>query len=99
MDVAAGLLRGVICRHRKKSTSEVLWKFVSKNNLQLFGQFHPQDAFTFADSEMLVGFMVKPGKASVIITDDDVLEFVVRDDLSSIGEMRAYCHYGVEGIG
>ena len=76
----------------------MLWKFICKNNAQLFGQFHPQDDVNFADGTLLMGFMVKPGKASVRITDDDVLEFVVRDDLSSISEMRAYCHFGVEVI-
>ena len=40
--------------------------------------------------------MVKPGNASVIITDDEVLEFVVRDKLDTIPEMRAYAHFGVE---
>ena len=97
-NIVGGLSRGLILRHRRKSTSDVLWNFVTKNNVQLFGQYHPQEAFTFADNELLVGFMVKPGGASVKITDDDVLEFVVRDDLSSIAEMRAYAHYGVETI-
>jgi hypothetical protein len=95
-NIASGLLRGLVLRHRRKSTSETLWKFICRNNLQMFGQYHPQEAFTFAGGDLLVGFMVKPGKATCIITEDDVLEFVVRDDLSSISEMRAYFHYGVE---
>ena len=95
-NIVGGLSRGLIMRHRKKSTSEVLWKFISKNNVQLFGQYHPQESFAFADNELLVGFMVKPGNASVIITDDEVLEFVVRDKLDTIPEMRAYAHFGVE---
>jgi hypothetical protein len=95
-DIVGGLNRGLIMRHRKKSTSEILWRFVTKNNVQLFGQYHPQEDFAFADNELLVGFMVKPGKASVIVTDDEVLEFVVRDKLDTIPEMRAYAHFGVE---
>jgi hypothetical protein len=97
-DIVGGLSQGIIMRHRKKSLGEVLWKFVTKNNHQLFGQYHPQESFVFSDNQLLVGFMVKPGRANVRITNDDVLEFVVRDDLSTIPEIRAYCHYGVEII-
>jgi hypothetical protein len=97
-NISDGLLRGMIMRHKRLSTGDTLWKFTTKNNIQLFGQFHPQESFAFADNKLLVGFMVKPGKASVIITDDDVLEFVVRDDLRDITEMRAFCHYGVEDV-
>jgi len=95
-NIVGGLNRGLVMRHRKKSTSEVIWKFITKNNVQLFGQYHPQEDFAFSDDELLVGFMVKPGKASVIVTDDDVLEFVVRDKLDTIPEMRAYAHFGTE---
>jgi hypothetical protein len=97
-NITGGLNRGLIMRHRKKSTSEVLTKFITKNNVQLFGQYHPQEDFAFADDELLVGFMVKPGNASLIVTDDDVLEFVVRDKLDTIPEMRAYAHFGVEDL-
>jgi hypothetical protein len=97
-NISAGLGHGIILRHKCLSTSELLWKFVTKNNAQLFGQYHPQESFTFADNELVVGFMIKPGNAVVKITNDDILEFVVRDDLSSITEMRAYCHFGVESI-
>jgi hypothetical protein len=97
-NVAGGLGKGVIMRHKRISTGEVLWKFITKNNQQLFGQYHPQESFNFADNKLLVGFMVKPGSAAIQITDDDVLELVVRDDLSAISEMRAYAHFGVEII-
>ena len=97
-NIVAGLSRGLIMRHRRKSDGEVLWKFTTKTNLQLFGHYHPQESFLFADGDLLVGFMVKPGRANVRVTDDECLEFVVRDDLRTIGEMRAYCHFGVEVI-
>jgi hypothetical protein len=98
-NISSGLARGLIFRHRRITTSETLWKFVTKNNVELFGQYHPQEDIIFADGNLLMGFMVKPGKANVIVTNDDVLEFVVRDDLSAVSEMRAYCHYGVEEVG
>lgn len=92
----SALTNGLLLRQRRISTGETLWSFNSKDNVDLFGRFHPQDDITFANGVLMVGFMVKPGKSSIIITDDDVLEWVVRDDLSGISKMRAYCHYGVE---
>ena len=96
--IPGGIENGLILRHKRKSDSEVLWKFVSKDNMSLFGLFHPQDDVVFADSKMLVGFMVKPSKASIKVTNNDILQFVVRDDLTDIDSMRAYVHYGVEVI-
>jgi len=97
-NISGGLANGLILRQRRLSIDESLWRFVTKNNREMFGQYHPQESFAFADNTLLLGFMVKPGKATVIITADDVLEFAVRDDLSSITDMRAYLHYGVEEV-
>jgi hypothetical protein len=96
--IAGGLTNGLLLRHLRRSTGETLWKFATKDNRETFGQYHPQESFAFADGTLLLGFMVKPGKASVVVTEDDVLEFVVRDDLSSIPDIRAYLHYGVEEV-
>jgi hypothetical protein len=74
----------------------VLWKFVVKDNLALYGLFHPQDDVIFADDVMVVGFMVKPGPASIKVTNTDELHIVIRDNLSTISNMRAYAHYAVE---
>lgn len=98
VSITGGLDLGLILRQRRVSTAEVLTKFVCRDNVALFGQYHPQEEVTFADNIRLFGFMVKPGKASIIVTDDDVLEFVVRDDLTDLSEARAYAHYGVEII-
>jgi hypothetical protein len=87
---------GLILRQRRVSLGETLWRLNSKDNIDLFGRFHPQDDIEFADGTLLVGFMIKPGLASVIITNDDVLEITVRDDLSGLAGARAYVHYGVE---
>lgn len=94
--LANGLDAGLLYRQRRLSTSEVLWSLNSKDNIDLFGRFHPQDEMVFADGVRLIGFMIKPGKASVEVTDDDVLEFVVRDDLGDLSKARAWAHYGVE---
>jgi len=94
----SALTNGLLLRQRRLSTSEVLWSLNSKDNTDLFGRFHPQDDVVFSDSTTLVGFMIKPGSASVIITDDDVLELVVRDNLSGLTAARAFVHYGVEEV-
>jgi hypothetical protein len=90
------LTNGLILRCRRKSDGGILWRFNSKDNTDLFGRYHPQDDIQFADGTLLVGFMVKPGKSAVVVTDDDVLEFLVRDDLSALAGARAYAHFGVE---
>jgi hypothetical protein len=97
-NIAGGLANGLLLRQRRLSTAEVLWSINSKDNVDLFGRFHPQDDITFADDVLLMGFMIKPSKASIIITDDDVLEIVVRDDLDAITQARAFAHYGVEEV-
>jgi hypothetical protein len=97
-DVAGGLVNGLLMRQRKISTGEVLWSLNNKDNVDLFGRFHPQDDITFDDGTLLVGFMIKPGTASVVVTDDSVLEIVVRDNLSTLTSARAFAHYGVEVI-
>jgi hypothetical protein len=91
----ASLTNGLLIRSRKISTGEVSWTLNCKDNIDLFGRFHPQDDIEFSDGTLLVGFMVKPGLASVIISDDEVVEVVVRDDLAGTSG-RAFAHYGVE---
>ena len=94
----SALVSGFLLRHRKLSTAEVLWSINSKDNTDLFGRYHPQDDIVFSDNTLLVGFMIKPGKASIVITDDEVLEIVIRDDLSDLTTARAFVHYGVEEV-
>ncbi len=92
----AALANGVLVRARRISTGEVLWKFNSKDNNDLYGRYHPQDDVVFSDGTLLVGFMLKPGTVSVIVTDDIALEVLVRDDLSALVSGRAFAHYGIE---
>jgi hypothetical protein len=92
------LTNGLLLRHRRLSDGEVFWSFNSRDNVDLFGRYHPQDDVEFADGVLLVGFMVKPGGATVVVSDDEVLEYVVRDDLSDLSSARAFVHYGVEEV-
>jgi hypothetical protein len=98
-NIASGLTNGLLLRQRKVSTSEVAWSINCHDNVDLFGRFHPQDDITFNDGTLLVGFMIKPGKSSIVVTDDDVLEVLVRDDLSTLVSARGFVHYGKEVIG
>ena len=98
-NLADKLDHGLICRQKRLSTGDDLWALNSRDNVDLFGRYHPQDDITFADDNLLVGLMLKPGKANIVITNDDVLDYIVRDDLSGIEAMRAFVHYGVEVIG
>lgn len=94
----AALGSGLLIRQRNLDSGVVAWSLNSKDNSDLFGRFHPQDDITFADGVLLVGFMVKPGKASIVVTDKDVIEVVVRDDLSGLDNARAFAHFGVETV-
>jgi len=97
-NITGGIANGLLVRQRRISTGEVLWSLNSKDNTDLFGRFHPQDDITFSNGELLIGLMLKPGAASIAITEDDVVEWVVRDDLSSLTRLRSFVHYGTEVI-
>jgi hypothetical protein len=92
----SGLTNGLLIRGRSLSTGEVSWALNSKDNLDLFGRFHPQDDIAFSDGTLLVGFMVKPGLASIVVSDDEVVEILVRDNLEGLAGARAFAHYGLE---
>jgi hypothetical protein len=95
-NIAGGLTQGLILRKKKLSTGDVPWAITFKNNVELFGQLVPSYDFTFANSELMVNFSMKPELAELLITEDEILEFVVRDNLSTLTQMRAYVHYGKE---
>jgi len=94
--IAGGLDQGLILRKKILSTAEVPWSFTFKNNIELFGQLVPSYDFAFADNEQMVNLSVKPELADLAVTDDEVLELIVRDNLSTISHMRAFIHYGRE---
>lgn len=90
------LLNGLLLRHYNINTQKVYGSFNVKTNLELFGQFNAEVS-NFSNGDVIACFSLDPDLSSVIlIDDDDVLEFVVRDDLSSLSSLRAFIHYGVE---
>ena len=97
-NITTGLELGLIMRQGTLSTKEVVWSVVMKNNLDMFGQLVPSDPINFSDGEMMLVFNVSPDKSAIVLTDDDGLEFIVRDDLSTLTNMRAYLQYGIEEV-
>lgn len=96
-DISGGLELGLILRQGIVSTQEIIWSLVCRNNVELFTGFVPSDPVAFSDGEQMVVFTLEPSQiASVVLGPDDALEFVVRDDLSTLYNMRAAIQYGVE---
>lgn len=92
------LANGLLFRHQDIVTPETLVSINSKDNVDLFGRYHPQDVVDFSVDRM-VGFMIKPGKrANLTVTNEKVLQFMVRDDLSGLSNVRAFAHFGIEDI-
>lgn len=97
-NIANGLENGLLFRYRMID-GYTFWSFNCRNNMELFGQLSVLNNINFNDAELTVIFALEPNLSSVILVDDDeVIEMVVRDDLSSLTNMRAYLHYGVERI-
>jgi hypothetical protein len=93
-DISNGLELGLILRQGVVSTQEVVWSVVLKNNIELFTTLVSSDPINLGD-EQLVVFTIEPNIATITLEEDDALEFVVRDDLSSLHNMRAAIQYGV----
>jgi hypothetical protein len=98
-NIAGGLSNGLLIKYHNTTTLETFWTFNSKNNTELFGQFEAFNSVNFDNAEQLIAFSLQPNLSSVIlIDDDDVLDIVIRDDLSSLTNVRAFLHYGVETL-
>lgn len=97
-NIAGGLELGLILRQGIVSTQEVLWSITMKNNMELFGAMVPSDPVNFADGEQMVIFNLTPGSAAIVLDEDSGLEFVIRDDLHTLTNMRAYLQFGVEEV-
>jgi hypothetical protein len=53
----------------------------------------------FFDNEQQITMMIEPSISSIVITNLDVLDFIISDDLSSLADMRAFLHVGKEKNG
>ncbi|NIT79752.1 MAG: hypothetical protein GWN58_33890 [Anaerolineae bacterium] len=98
-DIAGGLESGLLLRQRRIGDG-TLWSTTMKTNADLFGKLIPAYDFTFSGGHLMVTFAVRPSKADIVIDGSrgEHLAFVVRDDLSSLANVRAYAQYGVEHL-
>jgi len=97
-NIAGGLDSGVLLRHYNIETSNTIWSINFKNNTDLYGRMVSHNNVDFFDSEHIATFVLKPEPASIIVTENEVLDIIIRDDLSSINSLRAFVHYGAEEI-
>jgi len=97
-NIVGGLGRGLLIRFKKiGEESETYWKVNCKNNSELFGQLQVLNDVSFSSGDRQFVFALEPQLSSVVLVDDDeVVDIVVRDDLSSLGNLRAFLHYGME---
>jgi len=97
-NISGGLLNGILIRFVDTGLSEdhVLWSFVLKNNVDLFGYLCPLENMSFPDSSFMLVLVLPLNIASINVTDTRVLDIIIRDDLSSLVTMKAFLNYGVE---
>jgi len=97
-NIAGGLSRGLLICY-KKLGDETYWKINYKNNAELFGQLQVINDTSFSGGDRQFVFALEPQLSSVVLVDDDeVIDILVRDDLSSIGNLRAFLHFGIEEL-
>lgn len=94
-NIAGGLANGLQLRHRDLALGENYWKLIAQDNVELFGQFDPVVDTAYNDNTRQISFVLRPGSATVKITANDVLEFLVKDDLTSLVNIRAFAHVGI----
>jgi len=99
-NIAEGLTNGLLLQHKNIGVNpETFWGINAKDNSELFGQYTVINNVDFAGADLMIVFALKPALSSVILVDDDdVLDILVRDNLSTLNKARAFLHYGVEEI-
>lgn len=94
-NIAGGLAAGLTMRHRDLVAGENFFKVVCKKNIHLFGHFDPVIDTTYNDNLRQISFVLKPDPAIIMVKENEVLEFLVKDDLTSLTDLRAFAHVGV----
>jgi hypothetical protein len=99
-NIASGLTNGVLLKyHNIGPTPQTFWTANFKDNTELFGQMEAWNTVNFDNAEQLIAFSIDPDLSSVILVDDDdVLDIIIRDDLSSLTNVRAFLHIGTEVV-
>lgn len=94
--ITGGLETGLLLRHRRLSTAEVLWKINLKTNINLFGRLDVRNDVEYSTVTHGFKLVLVPDPAVLTVTDDAVLEVLVRDDLTSINGLRSFIQFGQE---
>lgn len=94
-NLAEALESGLLMR-LVDDTEGILWTLNLANNTDLWGHWTQENFIDFADSTRQIVWRLDPSLGRLILTPTRRLEFVVRDDLSSLQKLRAYCNYGRE---
>ncbi len=99
-DIASGLPNGFLLKYHKIGVeTETYWTLNCRTNVELFGNYNISRDVAFADNEIMVVLSLEPVLSSVILVDDDeVLDLIVRDDLSNLARLRAFLHFGREDV-
>lgn len=99
-NIAGGLENGVLLKYHNIGVNpQTFWTFNAKTNAEFFGQFGTWNSVVFDGGEQLIAFSLDPDLSSVILVDDDdVLDIVIRDNLSGLSNMRAFLHIGTEKV-
>lgn len=96
--INGGLNNGLLLRHRRRSTGEVFFKINSKSNINLFSRYRVVNDVEYSSAIHQLTIGINPSPAALKVTDDDVIEFQVRDNLSSINAMRSLIEYAEEQV-
>lgn len=97
-DITSGLTNGVLLKLHDPTPPTVHWAVNAKDNKELFGQYLVENDAAFFDSKQMLTFVVRPTVTTVTVTDTDVVDIIIRDDLSSLVNCRAFLHYGIEEV-
>ena len=99
-NITAGLQNGLLVKYHNIGPSpQTFWTFNAKTNAELFGHYEAWNSVVFNNGEQLIAFSLNPELSSVILVDDDdVLDVVVRDNLSGLTSARCFLHIGKEII-
>lgn len=95
-DIANGLSNGVVLRHRKLSTSANLWKLTVKDNMDLAANFGVTMKKIEGTDKVLHVAALDFGLAEVTVTNDEVLEYMIKDNLSPLNNMKSFAHLAIE---
>jgi len=94
-NLASALETGLIMR-MVDDTEGVLWSVNHLDNTDLWGHWTEENFIDFANGTRQIVWRLDPSLGRLILTPTRRLEFVVRDDLSSLQKLRAYANYGRE---